>query len=396
MSCEAVLILAQASTENDWDTLGGWAISAASVAALLAQYKRIADAKMRQEKFSLSAWQDYFRQQQEEREQLRRFRAAIRTELRALRLAPLITPRPQQFRARGLRQKAMPAHEQLNGIIKLLEQLSESGVDGADSALPRLLQQTEYFIKQRDSVTPPAAEIMEGFFKTVQRTVDVYLESLEEHENNQKLVLKQTEILLDNIMTYQHLTDNQAQIQNLNSLQQHLLAPGTMTAEVLALFEEKYILLKTSIDEKLQHTAIQTSLTQSLHQHLTKMGYSLLEEVTASLTVWGIPGGEQVSTQLQARYQIAFQMRHERDSYQEDRLSDEELVFFRQQESRWRDDLHELQRRLEKDGFGYRLQFGRESQHIPIVVAEQNTLESKIYLGRHNCELGAIGGHNLI
>jgi flagellar biosynthesis chaperone FliJ len=378
MSCEAVLMPAKASTENDWDTLGGWAISAASVTALLAQYKRIAEAKMRKEKISLSAWQDYFKQQQEEMEQLRRFRAAIRTELRALHLTPLIIPRPQRVRAQGLRQKATPAHEQLNGIIKLLEHLSSSGVDEADSALPRLQQQTEYFIKQLDSVTPPATDVMADFFETVQRTVDVYLESLVEHENNQKLVLKQTEILLDNIMTYQHLTDNQAQNQSLNTLQQHLLAPGTMTAEVLALFEEKYGLLKTSIDDKLQYTAIQTSLIQSLHQHLTKMGYSLLEEVTESLTVWGIPGGEQVSTQLQARYQIAFQMRHERDSYREERLSDEELAFFRQQEGRWRDDLRELLRRLETDGFSYRLKLGRKSQHIPIVVAEQNTV---------NCEL---------
>jgi len=364
MNTEAVLIPVTANPENEWDTLE-WASGAAPVITLMAQQRRIAEAKMREEKVSLLIWQEYLKQQQEELEQSRRFRATIRTELRSLHLAPIITPRSM----RGKTQKELWPM-QLNGLLKLFEQLLNREIYETDSSLVHLQQQVPYFIKQLDSVTPPAAEVLKVFFETVQNTVNAYLENLQEQETHQKQILKQTELLLESIMIYQQLADNSAQIQNLTTLQQNMLEPGAITVDILALFEQQMLSLKTSIDDSLQNSAIQTSLTQSLHQQLTRMGYHLVDEMTESLTVWRIPGGELMRVLLQNRYQIAFQMIHERDRYLEESLTDDELAFFIQQQSRWSTYMEKLLHHLEKDGFNYRLQFEPEPQHIPITVTK--------------------------
>ncbi len=365
MSTEALLIPVSVNPENEWDSLEGWASSAASVVASLTQQWQLAQAKMREEQIRQEVWQNYFKQQQDELEQSRRFRTTIRTDLRSLHLAPIITPRPMRGKTP---EQLWP--NQLNELVKLFEQLLNRSMDETDLSLLRLQQEAQYFIKQLDSVTPPAAEEMKVFFETVQITVNAYLENLEEQETYQKQILKQTERLLENLMTYQQLTDNPAQIQNLIALQQNILEPGAITADILALFEEQMLLLKTSIDETLQNAAIQTRLTQSLKQRLTQMGYRLVDEMTESQTVWRIPGGEVMMMLLQNRYQIAFQMRHERDSYREESLTDEEQAFFIQQQSRWRIDMERLLHLLEKDGFNYRLQFEPESKHTPITVTE--------------------------
>jgi hypothetical protein len=364
MNTEAVLIPVS-ETENEWDTLEDWAISAAPVVALMTQQRRLAEAKMREEKLRLSVWQEYLTQQQDEIEQSRRFRTQLRADLRALHLTPIITPRPM----RGKTPEALWI-TQLNGLEKLFEQLLNHGMDETDSSLVPLQQQTQYFIKQLDSVTPPAADVIKSFFGTVQTAINAHLDNQEEQEMQHKQILKQTELLLESLITYQHLTDNSAQIQNLMAIQQNMLEPGAITADILALFEQQTLSLKTSIDETRQNAAIQTGLIQTLHQQLTRMGYELVDDTMEPQTVWRIPGGELMTVKMQNRYQITFQLRHERASYREEGLTDDEKAFFVQQQSRWSTDLQKLPLFFKKDGFNYHLQFQPKSRHISIMVTE--------------------------
>jgi ABC-type dipeptide/oligopeptide/nickel transport system ATPase subunit len=383
MSGEAVLISAMLTPAG---LAVAGALAAGTIAAQLVngwqeERRRRAEAKMREEKARIGAWQQFQLNQQDRMESLNRARNQVREHLAALSLntLPASTPAKQPVtRPRGFLGRDSAPREalaKLSALERLFSRLPGELFEVPDAPLVRLREQVERLQRQFDSAQPPLAETIDDLQTLVDRTLNAQLEELERTSEAQKQLTEQGETLLEEVMAYTDLSTDTGSGGDMRALRENLLALlGRNTGRLsdLQVLGRKFAQLKERIDSELQQTAVRNGIGTRMQYHLEEMGYRHLSEEQTGHSNWQLPGGEQVRIALQRNLGIAFQLQHERGDTSDAELSEAEIAFFRQQEQHWCDDLAELTRRLTADGFQYRLQFERDlpESSVPIVVVE--------------------------
>ena len=375
MSGEAVIITTITSA--------GLAVVAGSAAVLavqlvanwMAAQHEESQERIRQEKAKIKAWQTYHSAQQALQDELTQRQEQTRKQLQSLRLNPLNSntqnqenPQPQGF-IYGDQDRLM------HKLQPLFAGIPATLLADQTSALARLRRQVETLDQQLMSGRPPDAHTLNSTQQAVELTVQAHLEELQQQQQTHTRLLLQAEHLLDQTIGYRHLSANAVTVQELASLQSHLLAlldSGTASAASVAVLDKKFQQLKAAIDQELEQRALQAAIRSAAQEHLQTMGYRLLQAEMTEESTWEVPGGEQVKVLLQPDHRLAFQLIHERSHASQQPLSAAEQAFLRQQEQRWCRDLHELLRRLNQDGFQFNIQFERETpqETIPVVVVE--------------------------
>lgn len=389
MSGEAVLI--PAATVLAPATLGATAMVAAAIMVneLLKQRRQQALEKMRAKKEQISSWVQYEAQQKSSMSDFAVQHEHLRQNLQQLQLLTLAAPQPTQenrntqVQADSYMQvpETLAQRQQQQAFVRQLQQQLDAAPNalktGDDAPVPRLAQQLQNLLDNIEAGQFSAEAQLVSWQKTIERTLEAYLQDLDTKSKQQQTRYETCKTLLEEIITYQSLARDAQQQKVLATLQQQLLKlieSDDITQGNLELISNKFSALQTSIDQYQRHLATHTALQQRMTHHLSHLGYQCLDnpDATATNSVWAIPGGEQVQIRIHDNFQIAFQLRHERNSTSRAPLSTMEQAFLKQQEKKWCDDLHNLLRELVKDGFAYQLQFERDSavETIPIVVVE--------------------------
>jgi hypothetical protein len=236
-----------------------------------------------------------------------------------------------------------------------------------------LQQQLEQF-----NQTPPRMERLEQFTDTAHRSVQKFIQQLEETAQLHNKILQQAETELDTLLSYQHLAESGTEAEEIAALQAHLLAilateDQTETKlSALALLQKKSALLQGNIKQRLEHQAAEATIYQRVHHHMQAMGYEATQQTGERVHSWTIPNGEQVRFSLQSDFKLSFQVAHERTQHTDAALSLQERAFLHQQENKWCKDLPRLLKHLKADGLAYEVGFERQlpDDSIPIVVLE--------------------------
>lgn len=383
MSGEAVVFMALTTPAGIATLAGIGAIMAGSIAMSLiqryqqAQYQA-AEAAMQVKQKDIQQWQQYQAEQQKQIEHYQKTQALLKN----LPTQPLSSP-PSFLEA----QAATPARGFLaeDPELSAARQRLQWSMVALAGLPPALLQQSVFSALQQQALAlqnqleteaPLAQQAIIAQLPVFQATVT---QTITHHIQQQEQTAQAAQALLQNLLLYQTLAEATPYAAEIHTLQQQLyyqLEQPAVLGQHLGFLQQQFQQLQAQIEHIRQHQAIQHSIHERLHTHLTAMGYQYLEANQA----WLIPGGEQVKVALDAQHRLVFQLQHEiitdahagHETNEKPVLDPAALAFFRQQEKKWCQDLSQLIRKLVADGFQYQIQFEREAPEaaIPIVVIE--------------------------
>jgi len=218
-----------------------------------------------------------------------------------------------------------------------------------------------------------------SFRENITRTLCSDLNTLKMEHEHQDAILKRTDTLFGEVLTFLNMTKERSYISELTIIRDALIgmmnAPLKLASQIETL-EKKFASIKAEIGTMVANTAFRSTLAESLTRHMTAMGYQPIDGFQSTTgkamkASMGMPGGERVNIAIQSNNKLSFQVCHETGKA-EDKLSPEELAVFRKQEEKWCSDLHQLIRRLTTEGFEYNISLERciPEASIPVVVVE--------------------------
>lgn len=264
----------------------------------------------------------------------------------------------------------------LNDIAQILISMPSEFINASDSPYQHLLKQ-EARLRKKAGL---GIKEVESFKETIVRTLKSYMNSIELMGGQRTVFSQKVEAMLNDVLVCLHLTAEEKHISELNTIKANLLNimnSKTILAGQVELLEKRFKGVKSEIEFKLTNTAFRSSLTESMTRNLTDMGYELIEEFPEDVAkpmlqaAMRIPGGERVRIAIQSNNKMSFQVCHE-SGKKESAMSEDELLYFRQQEKKWCQDLKELIRRLTAEGYAYKISLERliPDMTIPIAVVE--------------------------
>ena len=350
------------------------------VTAFTEARKEVARQRAEQEQLRIREWQDFQVRQAQEQRRLRQVGEAMRQaheQLVAMGLGNVLARNDGGPTAKGYIETA--TDEALVWLERMAEQLNALPAElftGEHLAFFRLRSQ----LNKLRSAVPSVAEAR-SYYETLQRTVQDHQRQLDAELIQQQSLADAAQKLLTQILATRELTDDTAELAQLDQLQHNLIATlrdRQVTPAVLDILTNRFAPLHTQIEKRTGTEDMNDFLADRMTHHLNDMGYSTLSAFTDRKkgrrrdAEFALPDGDRVCIALQPDLRMGFQLTHEVQTMVEKTLTGEALEFFRQQEARWCRDMKELIRRLIKDGVPYKIQFEREMAEgsIPVVVME--------------------------
>jgi hypothetical protein len=355
--------------------------------------KRIEAArkKMEAEKIRLKEWQAFQAEQRKSMQQLGRLQAAIGQAEGELSIIKLLQPREDRTgtgpTGRGYTSLGIPESASIKDIQSILKETSiimeglppEFKEDQA-SPYQRLEKHRARLVASSQSKKPPILEELLSFKETISRTLQSYLHSMEATARRREELSLAMDTLLSDLLVCHELTTDPEFLTGLDSVRSQIFSlatSGNVKPGHLELLQKKFTETKQAIEYQNTNSAYRLSLAKSLTRNLNEMGYETLEpfegpdEHAMSQTTMSIPGGERVCIAIQPDNRLSFEVAHESDS-DKGSLDEEDLAFFRQQETKWCQDFQELIRRMTREGFSYQVKLERvvPGDSIPVVVVE--------------------------
>jgi hypothetical protein len=268
----------------------------------------------------------------------------------------------------------------LQEIAAILEGLPAEFIDAANSPYKLLLKHENRLKKKM--MAPGDSLLLEeviSFRENITRTLCSDLNTLKMSHEHQDAILKRTDTLFGEVLTFLNMTKERSHISELTIIRDAIIgmmnAPLKLAGQVETL-EKKFASIKSEIGSMVANTAFRSALAESVTRNLTDMGYQSVEGFSrdagkAMKASMGMPGGERVNIAIHSNNKLSFQVCHETGKT-EKKMSPEELAVFRQQEEKWCNDLHQLIRRLTTEGFEYNISLERfiPEASIPVVVVE--------------------------
>jgi hypothetical protein len=354
----------------------GVLVAAALVASYLQRERELAETRMREERNKLSRWKKHHAEEQGRVQLLVQQRERTRSALEGLQL---VQPEQSVERDGRVRAEAFVGHsgETLEtGLAPLLATIPAEAIDDPQGPFARLKRDIQQYDQDAAAGKRPNEDRLKAIRETVEMTVSAYVEDMDRRVDAANALLGEVESLLGDVICYRHLTHDTAGVAELADIEKHLLAlleARDATATSVSVLRRKFEALKRPIDEQMQLRGIREALESRLQEHLTDLGYRPTQREMGVHSTWAVPGGEQVRISVHDDLRMGFQLVHEREGELDRPMSERELAFLRQQEKRWCQDLHELVRRLNDDGFALNIDFERESsdESIPVVVVEE-------------------------
>ena len=266
----------------------------------------------------------------------------------------------------------------MSEVDQVLDSLPAELEAAEEDLFARLKIQSRH-LRERLESGPVILEAVTSFRDAVGRTVAAQHEKLERERLCREAIVRDAEALLADVARYRHLAEATAYEDDLAALHRGLLEMlerSEVMTEDLDLLGRTFTSLKASVDQSMHGAAMQSWLADQVSEHLTDMGYELVEPFTPgngdAQGLWRLPGGELGRITIHADHRIAFQLCREVGVGDELVLDEKEPAFLQQQESLWCRDLQELLRRLIRDGVPYRVQSERfrAVDDLPIVMVE--------------------------
>lgn len=355
---------------------GGVAVAVVLVTKWIERERELAGIRMREERQKRAQWQRHHAAEQARVQQLVGQREKTRAALQGLALGQSVKRAESDARPTADAFVGGSGKTLERELAPLLATIPAEVLDDAHSPFARLKQDMVRYDKDAASGKQASKGRLEAFRHTVEMTVSAFLEDMDRRVDAAKALLEQTESLLSEVICYRNLANDAAQVTELVDIENHLLAlleAGEATATSVSVLHRKFAELKRPIDEQLELRGIRVALESSLEKHLSELGYRPMQAQMSAQSTWAVPGGELVSVNVHDDLRMGFQLIHEREKKSAQAMNEQELAFLRQQEKRWCQDLHELVRRLNKDGFSLNIDFERESpdESIPVVVVEE-------------------------
>ncbi|MGD8931242.1 MAG: hypothetical protein PVI52_01640 [Chromatiales bacterium] len=360
-----------------WESFTG--IASAVMAATEAR-KEVARQRAEQERQRIREWQDFQARQGEEQRRLRQLGEAMRQaqeQLMAMGLNNALARNDGGPAAQGYLEAATgEAAIWLERMAAQLDALPAELFTDEHLAFSRLRGQ----LNELRNAAPSVAEAR-SYYETLQRTVQEHQRQLDAELLQQQSLADAAQQLLTRILATRELTDDVAELAQLDRLQHKLittLRDGQVTPAELDILTNRFAPLQTQIEQRAGTEGMNDLLVDRMTHHLNEMGYATLSAFTDRKqgrrrdAEFALPDGDRLRVALQPDLRMAFQLTHETHTMVEKTLTGEALEFFRQQEARWCRDMKELIRRLIKDGVPYEIQFAREmaAGSIPLVVME--------------------------
>lgn len=342
------------------------------------------------EKAKIREWQLFQEEQKQRMLEFSRIQEAIAASEKVLSMIRLSEGRRQHNvggpTAKGyivqqpIRADHSAIDKMIQDITRLLEGLPSLFVNSADSPYSRLISHGEKLRQRIDSGNAPLPEEIADFKHTISRTLSSYIEALAKEQEQQAMLTKRTEALLNGILIFMHLTTDSVYTSSLSVMKDSVVAmitkPMKLAGQIDAL-EKTFAAIKAEIEVGLTNSAFRAALAESMTKNLSEMGYRTVESFPLDTdrammkAILKIPGGEQVRIAIQRDNRISFQVCHESGRFEE-QLSSDELAVFRAQEGKWCKDLRKLIGRLTAEGFEYVVSLERliPEVSVPIVVVE--------------------------
>ncbi|OEU66978.1 MAG: hypothetical protein BBJ57_05160 [Desulfobacterales bacterium PC51MH44] len=364
---------------------------ASAVKSVVDKKVEAARKKMEAEKNHLKEWQAFQAEQRKSMQQLGCLQAAIGQAEGELSIIRLLQPREdrtgtgptgQGYTSLGIPESASRKDIQsvLKKILIIMEGLPPEFKEDQASPYQRLEKHRARLVTSSQSKKPPILEELLSFKETVSRTLQSYLHSLEAMARKRQELSLSMDILLSDLLVCHELTTDPELLTGLDSIQSQifsLAASRNVKPGHLELLQKRFAKTKQAIEYQNTNSAYRLSLAESLTRNLNEMGYETLEpfegpeEHAMSQTTMSVPGGERVRIAIQADNRLSFEVAHESDSDKRS-LDEEDLAFFRQQETKWCQDFQELIRRMTREGFSYQVKLERvvPGDSIPVVVVE--------------------------
>ncbi|MEI6414665.1 MAG: hypothetical protein WCP34_10465 [Pseudomonadota bacterium] len=348
--------------------------------AWVEQRRQKAEQQRQTEVARITVWQTHCQIHHQklacDREQIQ----TLQNHLAILRQVSGITPLPaattQEIQSRGFIEttEALPT-ARLAELGAWLEQLPEALIHAPGFPKEGLYRQYQRLTAQAATGQPPDAEILDGLREGMERTLSEFLTHLERHQVIQRERLANTGILLNRLVTLEHLTTEASLQIATRALQSHLLAAlerGVVSAGDFDFFERQTQALERHNEEQLARAAARHAMMASVSRHLADMGYRSLTQADDQ-TEWAVPGGERLRLSIGEDFQLAFRLVHERPLGLMGALGQDERNRVRHQEARWCHDARTLLRRLVRDGMDLRVAFEAEvpEARLPLVVVER-------------------------
>lgn len=337
------------------------------------QQQALREAERLQRQFE--HWQE--RQQHQQREMVQaaeRWQEAGR-QLSALRLEALaVVERGAEARAAGFLRHADQQAGQASRLAELDRLLAGLPAGEGGEALDGLRASLRQLLEQMEQGPPPLAHAIDSLSQAIEQTIAQQRERLAQEPERLRQRLGEAEQLLRRTAATLPLAEGElADSLSTRVLElQEALQTGVLAAADLARLNQEASALIDQCLTRHEDRLVEQQLEQRLAYHLGALGYHALGG-ERGVSLWAIPGGEQVRATVQPGLRLAFQLQHERFQASGRGLGRAEIALLRQQEKRWCADLKRLMERLNGDGFGLRVDFEREIPEaaVPIVLVEE-------------------------
>ncbi len=379
MSGEAVIVtsLANPAVGAGMLAAGATYLAVQAVQAHLEQRQAEARQRMHERAQELAQWQSFLAAQEATMADLNAAFEQAQAKLEGLRANPGNASAPEEQTlpvAQGF-LASTPRARLLAKLQRTLAQWPEALLAHDRPTFTRLQAAVNRLAQALEQGDPPSLATLQNWEATLAHTLAAHQADLARQRDAVAERVARAQALLEDVLTYQQLALTSAQRQSLETLERQLLQALARDAVSVAELEglsQQFTRLREPLDAALADQAIRTSIQHAVVQHLSDLGYRALhkDDQTAS---WEMPGGEQVHMAMQADYRLGFEVQHVREAARDAPLSAAELALLRRQEARWCADLKELLRRLNAEGYDYRVQFERDKPEaaIPIVTVEE-------------------------
>jgi hypothetical protein len=349
-----------------------------------------AKKKVEAEKGRIREWQAFQEKQSQEMNRLKKIQASIEESEKQLRTIRLTGGKIMSTRngptAQGYTSLSQTkethnlVRSQMERINKILENLPDEFTKTENSPYIKLVKHKHNIENKLDSGTSFTIEEINTFKEMIFRTLTSYINDLDMERQTGIQLRKKAEILFDEILISMEMAVEKNHMEELNTIKCKLLeiiGSNNLRCSQLELLEKKFAGIKGEIDLMVIRTAIGETAADSVTKNLLDMGYEPQEYFTRKAggrmmtAMMRIPGGEFVRVAIHKNNQLSFQVTHAARPG-DTSMSEEELIFFRQQEKRWCRDFQELVRRLTREGFSYSIGLDRliPNDSIPIVIFE--------------------------
>lgn len=376
-------------------------VAAVAAAAVITYSSIQAQKEAEAERARLKEWEDFLASQRQRREVIGKMRLELESASDVMRNAMVLSGRLEErgLGERRAEQKAkgssvegftdlgpsggIGAKETRQLLVRLNELMKNLPADfKSDDKWPykTCMKQLQSLAEDYNSGRRPSVTEIAGFHETVSRTVSRYLDEKETADKKRVEMLEKMDRLMNDLIVCRYMAMRAEHVEELEALQDglsRLVRDDEIDWGDFDVILRRYNEIKQEVDVDNQWRAYRKTLAESMTKHMVDLGYveleafKDLESMSASESVWAVPGGERLTISLGADGKLDMRLSHERKD-QHSPLSEKEISFYRKQEDRWSNDFRELIRRLTREGFSYQVQLEDflAEDAIPIAVVE--------------------------